>query len=84
MNSIIILLTLLQSITCSESDVITLTRDSFNELVIDSPLTWWILFTGDNCEHCNNIAPKWEKAATALKGKKIIIAKTKDLTPFNK
>ena len=67
MKAIILLLGLMQLVSCS--DIITLTEENFDELVIGSEDTWMIEFYAEYCGHCKNLQPKWEKAATALKGR---------------
>ena len=63
----IVILTVLQSINCA--DVYELTDDDFDEHVTNSTDFWMIKFYSPYCGHCIKLAPKWEAAATALKGK---------------
>ncbi|CAH1173804.1 unnamed protein product [Phaedon cochleariae] len=51
------------------SDVITLTDENFDELVLTTDDTWMVEFYAPWCGHCKNLAPEWTKAATELKGK---------------
>ena len=67
MKSIIFISLLVQLISCS--DVIVLDENNFDELVTNSTDTWMIKFYAEYCGHCKKAAPKWEKAATALKGR---------------
>ena len=51
------------------SDVIELNDDNFDEMVTNSTDFWMIEFYSPYCGHCLKLMPKWEEAATALKGK---------------
>lgn len=50
------------------SDVIELTDDNFQALVMDSNDHWLVEFYAPWCGHCKNLAPEWETAAKELKG----------------
>ena len=50
------------------SDVITLTDDNFQSLVMDSEDHWLVEFYAPWCGHCKNLAPEWEEAAQKLSG----------------
>ncbi|XP_032528665.2 protein disulfide-isomerase A6 homolog [Danaus plexippus] len=52
-----------------KSDVITLTDENFNKLVLESDDMWLVEFFAPWCGHCKNLEPHWAKAATELKGK---------------
>ncbi|XP_028253013.1 protein disulfide-isomerase A6-like [Parambassis ranga] len=49
-------------------DVVELTSSNFNREVIQSDSLWLVEFYAPWCGHCQNLAPDWKKAATALKG----------------
>ncbi|PZC76601.1 hypothetical protein B5X24_HaOG204369 [Helicoverpa armigera] len=53
----------------SDSDVITLTDENFQKLVLNSEDLWLVEFYAPWCGHCKNLEPHWAKAATELKGK---------------
>ncbi|XP_012219371.1 protein disulfide-isomerase A6 homolog [Linepithema humile] len=50
-------------------DVIELTDENFEKLVLNSEDMWLIEFYAPWCGHCKNLAPEWATAATELKGK---------------
>ena len=62
------LLTFLTAIIKS-SDVIELTDDTFDEMVLYSDDLWIIDFYSPHCGHCLELAPKWEFAASKMVGK---------------
>lgn len=53
----------------SDSDVVILSDDDFQDNVIDSESLWFVEFYAPWCGHCKNLKPSWEEAATSLKGK---------------
>ncbi|XP_022083302.1 protein disulfide-isomerase A6-like [Acanthaster planci] len=52
----------------SSSDVVQLNPNNFNDKVIKSDAVWLVEFYAPWCGHCKNLAPEWDKAASALKG----------------
>ncbi|XP_015431249.1 PREDICTED: protein disulfide-isomerase A6 [Dufourea novaeangliae] len=50
-------------------DVIELTDENFEKVVMDSEDMWLIEFYAPWCGHCKNLAPIWASAATELQGK---------------
>lgn len=50
-------------------DVIELTDDDFDKMVMNSEDMWLVEFYAPWCGHCKNFAPIWASAATELKGK---------------
>lgn len=53
----------------SKDDVVELTDDNFDKLVLNSDDVWMVEFFAPWCGHCKSLAPEWSKAATELKGK---------------
>lgn len=54
----------------STSDVIELTEQNFDKLVLaDAESVWFVEFFAPWCGHCKALAPTWETVATALQGK---------------
>jgi len=53
----------------SVDDVIELTDDNFDKLVLNSDDIWLVEFYAPWCGHCKNLAPQWAQAARELKGK---------------
>ncbi|KAF5293320.1 hypothetical protein FQR65_LT10985 [Abscondita terminalis] len=53
----------------SGDDVIELTDDNFDKLVLNSDDIWLVEFFAPWCGHCKNLAPEWASAASELKGK---------------
>ncbi|KAL5280364.1 PDIA6 family protein [Megaselia abdita] len=53
----------------SKDDVIELTDDNFDKLVLNSDDVWLVEFFAPWCGHCKSLAPQWAKAASELKGK---------------
>ncbi|KAE8348226.1 protein disulfide-isomerase [Aspergillus coremiiformis] len=60
--------------TDSPSDVVTLTKDTFDDFIKDHDLVLAEFFA-PWCGHCKALAPKYEEAATELKGKNIPLVK---------
>ena len=58
----------------ANSDVVTLTQDTFNDFVKEHDLVL-AEFYAPWCGHCKALAPKYEEAATDLKSKNIPLAK---------
>ncbi|XP_048781442.2 protein disulfide-isomerase A6-like [Ostrea edulis] len=52
----------------SSDDVVELTASNFNREVIQSDGLVLVEFYAPWCGHCQQLAPEWKKAATALKG----------------
>lgn len=57
-----------------KSDVVSLTKDTFNDFMKSHDLVLAEFFA-PWCGHCKNLAPKYEEAATELKDKDIPLVK---------
>ncbi|XP_071396531.1 protein disulfide-isomerase A6-like, partial [Centroberyx affinis] len=51
----------------SKKDVVELTDDNFDKLVLDGDAVWMVEFFAPWCGHCKNLEPEWAAAATAVK-----------------
>uniref|UniRef100_A0A1A8H330 Protein disulfide-isomerase A6 n=1 Tax=Nothobranchius korthausae TaxID=1143690 RepID=A0A1A8H330_9TELE len=56
-----------QSGAGDKKDVIELTDDNFDKLVLESGDVWMVEFFAPWCGHCKNLEPEWTAAATAVK-----------------
>lgn len=63
-----------ESATEKESDVVSLTKDTFNDFIKSHDLVLAEFFA-PWCGHCKALAPKYEEAATELKAKDIPLVK---------
>lgn len=52
-----------------KGDVITLTDDNFDEMVLKSDEPWLVEFFAPWCGHCKRLEPEWASAASKLKGR---------------
>uniref|UniRef100_A0A668UVS9 Protein disulfide-isomerase A6 n=1 Tax=Oreochromis aureus TaxID=47969 RepID=A0A668UVS9_OREAU len=51
----------------NKKDVVELTDDNFDKMVLDSDDVWLVEFFAPWCGHCKNLEPEWAAAATAVK-----------------
>ncbi|KAM9839938.1 protein disulfide-isomerase A6 isoform 2-T2 [Aulostomus maculatus] len=51
----------------STKDVVELTDDNFNKMVLDSDDVWMVEFFAPWCGHCKNLEPEWAAAAATVK-----------------
>ncbi|KAI3364236.1 hypothetical protein L3Q82_011037, partial [Scortum barcoo] len=51
----------------SKKDVVELTDDNFDKMVLESDDVWLVEFFAPWCGHCKNLEPEWAAAATAVK-----------------
>lgn len=52
----------------SDRDVVVLTADNFDDLVLKSKDIWFVEFYAPWCGHCKKLEPEWNAAASKLKG----------------
>ncbi|XP_040283399.1 protein disulfide-isomerase A6 [Bufo bufo] len=55
-----------QRTTGSKKEVIELTDDNFDKLVLDSDDVWFVEFFAPWCGHCKNLEPEWAAAANEV------------------
>ncbi|XP_061602306.1 protein disulfide-isomerase A6 isoform X2 [Cololabis saira] len=51
----------------SQKDVVELTDDNFDSMVLQSGDVWLVEFFAPWCGHCKNLEPEWAAAASAVK-----------------
>ncbi|XP_048830828.1 protein disulfide-isomerase A6 [Brienomyrus brachyistius] len=51
----------------SKKDVVELTDDNFDQLVLDGEEVWLVEFFAPWCGHCKNLEPEWAAAATDIR-----------------
>ncbi|KAG7466021.1 hypothetical protein MATL_G00160460 [Megalops atlanticus] len=51
----------------SKKDVVELTDDNFDQMVLNSEDVWMVEFFAPWCGHCKNLEPEWAAAATEVK-----------------
>uniref|UniRef100_A0AAQ6AMW5 Protein disulfide-isomerase A6 n=1 Tax=Amphiprion ocellaris TaxID=80972 RepID=A0AAQ6AMW5_AMPOC len=51
----------------SKKDVVELTDDNFDKMVLESDDVWLVEFFAPWCGHCKNLEPEWAAAATDVK-----------------
>lgn len=53
----------------TDKDVVVLSAQNFEDLVLGSKDIWFVEFYAPWCGHCQKLEPEWNEAATKLKGK---------------
>uniref|UniRef100_A0A673YWF3 Protein disulfide-isomerase A6 n=1 Tax=Salmo trutta TaxID=8032 RepID=A0A673YWF3_SALTR len=56
-----------QSVSGTKKNVVELTDDNFDRLVLDSGEVWLVEFFAPWCGHCKSLEPEWAAAASAVK-----------------
>ncbi|NP_001265732.1 protein disulfide-isomerase A6 precursor [Ictalurus punctatus] len=51
----------------NKKDVVELTDDNFDRMVLDGDAVWMVEFFAPWCGHCKNLEPEWTAAATQVK-----------------
>ncbi|XP_076021370.1 protein disulfide-isomerase A6 isoform X2 [Genypterus blacodes] len=51
----------------SKEDMVELTDDNFDKLVLEGDETWLVEFFAPWCGHCKNLEPEWAAAASVVK-----------------
>ncbi|KAK9280835.1 hypothetical protein L1049_003725 [Liquidambar formosana] len=64
------------------SNVVVLTEDNFNEIVLDETKDVLVEFYAPWCGHCKNLAPTYEKVATAFKSEEDVVIANVDADKY--
>ncbi|XVF72711.1 hypothetical protein PTKIN_Ptkin12aG0142300 [Pterospermum kingtungense] len=64
------------------SNVVVLNADNFNEIVLDETKDVLVEFYAPWCGHCKNLAPTYEKVATALKNEEDVVIANLDADKY--
>ncbi|KAF2325099.1 hypothetical protein GH714_022768 [Hevea brasiliensis] len=64
------------------SNVVVLTADNFNEVVLDETKDVLVEFYAPWCGHCKNLAPTYEKVSTAFKSEEDVVIANLDADKY--
>ncbi|XP_061969109.1 probable protein disulfide-isomerase A6 [Populus nigra] len=64
------------------SSVVVLTADNFNDIVLDENKDVLVEFYAPWCGHCKNLAPTYEKVATAFKSEEDVVVANLDADKY--
>ncbi|XP_062143658.1 probable protein disulfide-isomerase A6 [Alnus glutinosa] len=69
-------------IASAPSNVVVLTADNFNEVVLDETKDVLVEFYAPWCGHCKSLAPTYEKVATAFKSDEVVVIANLDADKY--
>nr|AFK35873.1 unknown [Lotus japonicus]AFK39911.1 unknown [Lotus japonicus] len=65
---LLLLLLLLTFFLLTQSEVITLTSDTFSDKIKEKDTAWFMKFCVPWCKHCKNLGSLWDDLGTAMEG----------------
>ncbi|GLT70256.1 hypothetical protein SLA2020_423500 [Shorea laevis] len=69
-------------IATAPSNVVVLTAENFNEVVLDETKDVLVEFYAPWCGHCKSLAPTYEKVATAFKSDEVVVIANLDADKY--